>query len=161
MCIPIGCIFSGAFTQPIGRRRAMQLVNLPLSVAWLMLYFSQNVNHIFASLCLTGLSGGLMEAPVLTYVAEITQPHLRGMLAATGSAFVILGVSSQFLMGTYFNWRTVALICSILPIISIILLMFVPESPHWLITKKRYEEAQKSLAWLRGWVPVAMVRALN
>lgn len=36
-----------------------------------------------------------MEAPVLTYVAEITQPKFRGMLAATGSTCVILGVFTQ------------------------------------------------------------------
>lgn len=36
-----------------------------------------------------------MEAPVLTYVAEVTQPKFRGMLAATGSTCVILGVFTQ------------------------------------------------------------------
>lgn len=25
LCVPIGCIFSGVFTEPIGRRRAMQV----------------------------------------------------------------------------------------------------------------------------------------
>lgn len=28
----------------------------------------------------------------------------------------------------------------------------VPESPHWLISKDRFKDAQKSLQWLRGWV---------
>lgn len=28
----------------------------------------------------------------------------------------------------------------------------VPESPHWLLSKDRVRDAQKSLQWLRGWV---------
>lgn len=28
----------------------------------------------------------------------------------------------------------------------------IPETPIWLLSKERYEEASKSLQWLRGWV---------
>lgn len=35
----------------------------------------------------------------------------------------------------------------------------MPESPHWLLAKGRLVEAQQSLAWLRGWVPVEQVKA--
>lgn len=94
----------------------------------------------------------MLEAPVLTYVAEISVPKLRGMLSATGSSCIILGIFSQFLFGTFIgNWRTITLVSSCVPIIAIILLCFVPESPHWLILKNRDEDAKKSLMWLRGW----------
>jgi MFS family permease len=72
---------------------------------------------------------------VLTYVAEITQPHLRGMLTATSSMVVILGVFIQFLMGTILSWRTVAAINIMFPIAAVLALCFVPESPYWLIGK--------------------------
>lgn len=91
---------------------------------------------------------------VITYVAEITEPRLRGMLAATSSMTIILGVFIQFLMGTFIYWRTVALMNLSIPILAILLLFIVPESPHWLILKDRYEDAQKSIAWLRGWTTV-------
>lgn len=57
----------------------------------------------------------------------------------------------QFLMGTFLKWRTIAAISTIFPVLSILALFFVPESPHWLLVKGRYEEAKRSLAWLRGW----------
>lgn len=40
------------------------------------------------------------------------------------------------------------------PLAELILLFFIPESPYWLITKKRPEEAKKNLAWLRGWTSI-------
>jgi MFS family permease len=93
----------------------------------------------------------MLEAPVLTYVAEIAQPKIRGMLSATGSTCIILGIFSQFLMAIFLNWRAITIVSSCIPIIAIILLCFVPESPHWLILRNRKEEAKESLMWLRGW----------
>lgn len=94
---------------------------------------------------------------MLTYVAEVTQPQFRGMLAATGTLFTITGIFVQFVLGTFFSWRTVALISCVLPLVTITALFFVPESPYWLLTKGRVEDAKRSLCWLRGWVPFAIV----
>ena len=73
------------------------LVNLPFVAAWLMFRYATSPGMLYTALVLTGMGGGLLEAPVLTYVAEITQPHLRGFLSATSSMCVILGVTSQLL----------------------------------------------------------------
>lgn len=41
-----------------------QFVNLPILAAWLMFHFATRTEHLYAALCLAGLGGGLMEAPV-------------------------------------------------------------------------------------------------
>ncbi|XP_017071863.1 facilitated trehalose transporter Tret1 isoform X1 [Drosophila eugracilis] len=159
ICVPLGCLFSGLLTQPLGKRRAMQFVNLPILAAWLMFHFSTRTEHLYAALCLAGLGGGLMEAPVLTYVAEITEPKYRGILSALGTTCVITGVFIQFILGSLMDWRSVAAVSSAFPVITIIMLCFVPESPVWLIREQRFREAVKSLQWLRGWVPEHMIEA--
>nr|XP_014091416.1 facilitated trehalose transporter Tret1-2 homolog isoform X1 [Bactrocera oleae] len=159
ICVPLGCLFSGVLSQPIGKRRAMQLVNIPILASWLLFHFSTRTEHLYAALCLSGMGGGLMEAPVLTYVAEITEPKYRGILSALGSTCVITGVFIQFIMGSFMDWRTIAALSSAFPIICIIALCFVPESPTWLIREHRFREAVKSLQWLRGWVPEYMIEA--
>lgn len=157
ICVPLGCLFSGIITQPLGRKRSMQLLNVPFLGAWLLFHYARSVGHLYMALCLTGLSGGLLEAPVITYVAEITQPHLRGMLSATSSMTIIFGVMTQFLLGTFLNWRTIALVNVAIPLLAVLLLFIVPESPHWLILKNRFDDARHSLAWLRGWTTVDQV----
>ncbi|CAH2103571.1 unnamed protein product [Euphydryas editha] len=149
--VPAGCAVSGAVATPLGRRRAMQMVTLPFFIAWLIFYYSTSTNHLYGALFLTGLAGGLLEAPVLTYVAEVTQPYLRGILSATSSMSIIFGVFTQFLFGLLLYWRTVALVNIIFTVIALVALCFIPESPHWLVAKKRHDDAKKSLQWLRGW----------
>lgn len=104
-------------------------------MAWLTFYYSYNTTMLFIALAMTGLTGGLIEAPVMTYVAEVTQPRLRGILSATSTMSVILGVFTQMLGGSLAGWRTVAMVNLIYPLVCFIALFMVPESPHWLAGK--------------------------
>ncbi|CAH1963421.1 unnamed protein product [Acanthoscelides obtectus] len=155
--VPLGCIFSGPITHNLGRKLTMQLVTIPFIAAFLIFHYSTRPWHIFLSLSMTGFTGGLLEAPVLTYVAEVTQPHLRGILSSTSTAAVSLGILGEFLLGTFMSWRTVSLVNCSMPILSFILLTFVPETPIFLLSNNKYEEAKKSIAWLRGWTTPANI----
>lgn len=42
----------------------MQLVNLPFMAAWMLFHYANQPWHVFLALALTGVSGGLLEAPV-------------------------------------------------------------------------------------------------
>jgi MFS family permease len=110
----------------------MMISTIPFIISWIVFYNATSVNMLFIAQALTGLTGGLLEAPVLTYVAEVTQPHLRGMLSATSTTAVMCGVFTQMLTGSLVEWRTVALINLLYPVLCIISLYLVPESPTWL-----------------------------
>lgn len=69
---PLGSIFSGLITEPIGRKWAMIAVNIPVGIAWLLMYYAQDFNMILLSFVLLGISVGLMEASILTYIGEIS-----------------------------------------------------------------------------------------
>lgn len=88
---------------------------------------------------------------VMTYVAEITQPHLRGMFSTLTSLTIFSGILLEFILGTFLPWRNLVLVNAVIPVLSFILLFFVPETPIWLMMKNRPQEAAESLAWLRGW----------
>lgn len=136
--VPIGCFASGPVSQFIGRKRSMMLTTLPFVAAWVIYYYATTAGMLFVALAMTGLTGGLLEAPVMTYVAEVTQPHLRGMLSATSTMSIILGIFTQMLGGKLGNWRTVTLVNLIYPLICFLALCAVPESPYWLAGKFSY-----------------------
>ncbi|XP_076632356.1 facilitated trehalose transporter Tret1 isoform X1 [Colletes latitarsis] len=150
--VPIGCFVSGPVSQYLGRKRTMLMTTVPFIIAWLIFHYATNAGMLFIALAMTGLTGGLLEAPVMTYVAEVTQPHLRGILSATSSMSIILGIFTQMLSGKLANWRTVVMINLTYPLICFVALCIVPESPYWLAAKGRLKEAESALCWLRGWV---------
>lgn len=65
----------------------------------------------------------------------------------------MIGISLVYFLGSITTWRLTALMCCSIPICTAIAICFVPETPYWLLSKKRKEDALKSLMWLRGWVP--------
>lgn len=93
-----------------------------------------------------------MEAPIVTYVGEICQPSIRGILTSCAGVAVMLGFSTVYFLGSITTWRVTALVCCAVPVTTAIAICFVPETPFWLMAKNRKEDALKSLMWLRGWV---------
>ena len=52
--------------------------------------------------------------------------------------------------GYFLNWRTTAYFLIIPPIILILLILFIPETPYWLVENSRFKEAKNSLEFMRG-----------
>lgn len=68
---PLGSIFSGFLTEPLGRKKALICVNVPYAIGWIMLYYANSLTVINIAFALLGLGIGLMEAPIFTYIGEI------------------------------------------------------------------------------------------
>lgn len=64
----------------------------------------------------------------------------------------MIGISLVYFLGSITTWRVTAMACCSVPILTAIAICFVPETPYWLLSKNRKEDALKSLMWLRGWV---------
>lgn len=123
-----------------------------------MFSYAYTPELLFGAVIMHGLVNGLLEAPILTYVAEVCEPEWRGMLASTTVLASLCGVFLQFFMGNYLVWRKSATINVCFPIVSLISLCFIPESPHWLVGRGRIDDAEKSLRWLRGWVGLETIK---
>ncbi|KAF5281412.1 hypothetical protein FQR65_LT14708 [Abscondita terminalis] len=154
----VATLASGFITHSFGRVRVFIAISVPTFIGWIVYYLSNEIWHIFFAICLNGLCTGLIGAAVSSYVAEICQPHVRGMLSATNPFTVVLGVFVEILLGTFLHWRTAALVSSIIPAIAFCGLWFLPESPHWLLSQNKEGEARKSLAWYRGWAATESIQ---
>ncbi|XP_023948775.2 facilitated trehalose transporter Tret1 [Bicyclus anynana] len=151
LCQPLGSIFSGPILDTFGRKKALFLVNIPHLAAWMIMYFAWNVPSLFLGNALLGIGTGIMEAPSITYVGEVSDPSLRGILTTLTNSFTSLGMFIAYLLGTVVSWRQAALVSVTVPLATMVLVLFVPETPIWLISKGRQKEALHSLCRLRGW----------
>jgi hypothetical protein len=64
---------------------------------------------------------------------------------------LMAGMMLSYLKGAYLSWRTAAWTSVIYVVIPILLIsIWIPESPVWLVARGRVDEAEKSLKWLSG-----------
>lgn len=68
----------------------MLYVNGPLFLGWLLMRFGTQVSHLYIAEIIMGTSIGLMDAPHITYLGEITQPKWRGILISYAGDFLLL-----------------------------------------------------------------------
>ena len=61
-----------------------------------------------------------------------------------------LGTLLTYVVGAYLPWNLLSYFCSGFPVLLLISVSMMPESPAWLLTHGRDEEAKESLTWLRG-----------
>ncbi|KAJ8709129.1 hypothetical protein PYW07_008955 [Mythimna separata] len=151
LCQPLGSIFSGPLLDHFGRKKALFLVNIPHVVAWLLMYYAWDVPSLFIGNALLGIGTGIMEAPSVTYIGEISDPSVRGILTTLTNGFTATGMFVAYLLGTVLPWRQAALVALTVPLATMALVLFVPETPIWLLSKGRQKEALRSLCRLRGW----------
>lgn len=147
---PIGCILTGYLMDTVGRKKAILFTQLPTVLGWIIIACATNVEMIYAGRLLTGLGSGMIGAPARVYTSEVTQPHLRGMLGALASVGISTGVLFQYVIGTFATWQVLSGISAIVPLLAFVLMILMPESPNFLITKEKPEKATKCLTKLRG-----------
>ncbi|CAH2054601.1 unnamed protein product, partial [Iphiclides podalirius] len=148
---PFGAFLSGPLVDYFGRRKANFIVNLPHIIAWILMYFAWNLPSLFLANALLGLGTGIMEAPINAYVGEISEPSIRGSLSTFTQLFLSFGTFGMYLLGAIVDWRHAALISLVVPISSMALVLLVPETPVWLLSRGREKDALNSLCKLRGW----------
>lgn len=84
------------------------------------------------------------------YIGEIAQKDIRGALGSFFQLMVTIGILFVYGVGYDLNVFTFSIICGVLPLVFAVSFVFMPESPLYLISKNRSEDAIKSLKWLRG-----------
>lgn len=67
------------------------------------------------------------------YTKEISQDSIRGLLGSLLMLFQNLGLLVMYAMGAYVEYYTIIWISLASPVLNIVLLLKVPESPAYLV----------------------------
>ncbi|XP_053985265.1 facilitated trehalose transporter Tret1-2 homolog [Hylaeus volcanicus] len=150
LATPVGSLLSGPLLDAIGRRGSLQLAAVPLCAGWIVIGLSRSITTLLIGRVTLGLSVGLMAVPAQVLLGEMSDPGLRGLLTGGSLTFYSLGILLVYGLGASFTWEVVAFCGTVLPTLALIALLLIPESPAWLVTKKKRDKAKRALLWLRG-----------
>ncbi|CAH2239256.1 jg21891 [Pararge aegeria aegeria] len=149
LCV-LGFGLMGLITEFLGRRTAIAIVSLPVSVCWVLIYFAHDRILLLLTRIVLGVCFGGILVLVYISIAEYQPPQIRPLsitlIASVGS---LVGTALGHILSILMNWRHVALIGVIPSGLSVILPLFWLESPPWLASKGRFEESEKAFNALR------------
>ncbi|KAF8850384.1 putative polyol transporter 5 [Acephala macrosclerotiorum] len=163
------CLFAAWISDPInhflGRRGTIFLAAIFSLLAPIGSGLTHKWGQLVACRVLLGLGMGLKEVTVPVYSAEAAPTNIRGGLVMSWQVWTAFGI----LLGTCCNlifansgsiaWR-LQLGSAFVPAIPLVLgIWFCPESPRWLLKKKKVGKAYKSLLRLRN-TPLQAARDL-
>ena len=153
--LPFGAISSGFLMDKFGRRRIGLFLCIPFFLAWILVSMSQSLTQIYMARILAGICCGLTAVSVV-YSAEISYKTFRSSLLCMNSVWVSFGIFSTYLLNYFhLNWRFIGWIYASVSLLSMALILIVPESPHWILyfndkhsKEQKFTELKSCLAWI-------------
>lgn len=67
------------------------------------------------------------------YISEIAETSVRGALGAFFQSFLTVGILFIYVVGAVSSWVTLSYLCAIFPIILIVAMFLIPDSPTFLV----------------------------
>jgi sugar porter (SP) family MFS transporter len=149
----IGVLVGGPVTDRMGRRPTMIIIAALYVVGALVSALSPSLPLIYVARFFLGLSVGSSSLVVPMYIAEIAPAHLRGRLVSFNQAAVALGIFVSYLVGYAFaaihGWRWMIGLAAVPAAIMLLGLIPLMESPRWLSTRGRREDARAVMLRVR------------
>ncbi|KAL0941966.1 Quinate permease 6 [Colletotrichum truncatum] len=161
--IVTGWFFSGPIADYFGRRWGMGIGCMITVVATFIQTFTpwhQIGVFIFGRILIgVGQAVAITSGPI--YIGEITESHIRGKVMSFWQMFYSVGsfiaywinygaAQRRQTLGDW-DWKMVVIFQLMMPVIIIAQLPFIPESPRWLISRRKdVEGARKALARVRS-----------
>lgn len=147
-----GAIFSGIPAERFGRRTTLFWIAIVYLVSAVGCALSPDVYVLMLFRFLGGLSVGASSVVAPMYITELSPKEKRGQLTALFQFNIVFGILvaylSNWLIGAADEdaWRWMLGVVAIPSLLFVILILFVPESPRWLIIKKgKVDEARQTM----------------
>lgn len=144
---PFGSIISGLTIDKYGRKFSLVISIIPTIIGWVLMCLNFGITTIFIGRFLTGMiSGSLLVGQV--YTAEcviVNHYHLRNSFTMWEPLSAAFGILLTYILGSLLPYENVAYITTIVTIFSLLgILLFIPESPHWLFNRGLIKKAKIS-----------------
>lgn len=162
----VGAFSAGRLGDRWGRRTVLLISALMFLVSALGAGFATTSIVFIAARLLGGFAVGAASVMSPAYIAEVASARYRGRLATIQQIAIISGLTCAFLSnyvlaktaGSSVNvlwlgqeaWRWMFWMMAIPSLVFLLLLLTIPESPRFLVVKKRKDEALAVLERLYG-----------
>ncbi len=146
-----GAWLFGYLADRIGRKRTLVLAVSTFSLGSIVSSFAGNLDQLIVLRFIVGLGLGGSLPVASSYFAEFMPRSIRGAMISILESFwavgtIIIGIVALLVKA---DWRSILLFGGAV-ILILPLLLTLPESPRFLLTKRRIKEAEETLRKIFG-----------
>ncbi|MBA8771293.1 sugar porter family MFS transporter [Staphylococcus coagulans] len=143
-----GSGFSGPLSEKLGRRRLVFIISTVFIIGALILASAPSMEVLVIGRLVIGFAVGGSTAIVPVYLSELAPTEARGSLSSLNQLMITIGILSSYLVNYAFapieGWRWMLGLAVVPSLILMIGVIFMPESPRWLL-EKRGEKAARDV----------------
>ena len=164
-----GSLFAGYIADTFGRKKTLAACSALYIIGTAGMTIATSFEILLVGRVITGLGVGLSFVVGPTYISEITPAAVRGKLASVFDISInvgilvgyIAGFACEELLSGSLRWRSMLGIGVLFPILVAVFLLFLPESPRWLLLHGRDSEAREILIKLFGGSEAAAAECIS
>ncbi len=148
----VGALFCGRLTDYLGRKKVILASAFVFATGAVWTGLAPTVPQLMISRFYLGLAIGVSSFAVPLYIAEISPTKIRGILVSLFQLLITVGILTAYLSDRAFadnsnpeSWRPMLYIGVVPAMVLLIGMIFLPETPRWLMSKGREKESQRIL----------------
>jgi len=156
----LGCVFGAslaAFTSDrFGRKRVLLGAAALFAASSIASALPRDLTQFVVARLVGGVAIGLASTLSPLYIAEISPARIRGLLVSVNQLAIVTGILLSYSVnytltraGTE-NWRWMFASATVPSMFFLLALVFVPESPRWLVQQGRESLAEDILSNIAG-----------
>src|SRR2546426_9239032 len=156
----LGCVVGAsiaAFTSDrFGRKRVLLGAAALFTISSIGAALPRNLIEFAVARLLGGVAIGIASTLSPLYIAEISPARNRGLLVSLNQLAIVSGILLSYSVNYLLtgagpaNWRWMFASAAIPSVLFLLTLLFIPESPRWLVQKGRDREAERFLSQIGG-----------
>lgn len=146
----MSALFAGILTDKLGRRFLIICSSFLFCIGALCLGLASSYEWLIIGRVLVGIAVGLSSTAVPLYISESAPANHRGMLVTLNQLFITIGIFLAYCTNFAFasvheGWRWMFALAIIPALFQCIGMIFLPDSPRFLLSKGREAEAKAVL----------------
>jgi SP family galactose:H+ symporter-like MFS transporter len=145
----MGASVGGALTGRFGRRKMIILAGIIFTISAIGTALAPTVAWLIGARVVSGIAIGIASFISPMYIAELVPAKARGSLVAVNMLAITTGIVVAYLVDYAFSsvqgWRVMFGLAAIPSIALVVGMWRLPDSPRWLISKSKVEQARQIL----------------
>jgi sugar porter (SP) family MFS transporter len=149
----VGALAGGRLADLFGRRPLLIVTALIFAVGALVCAAASSPGILIFGRIIVGLGIGLSSGTVPVYISEVSTPDARGWTVSLFQLAITLGILLAYVVDYAFasiqGWRWMFGLALVPAAIFGCGMLFLPESPRWLVRRGRHDSARATLSRIR------------